>query len=273
MTISFTIRLPCQTGVNSTTADAGAHCHRREIAIYTTRDKGLKTEGVLSQIAKWDHESAWLLPPRQERSRLTLERILDAAEALFTRKGYENTTLADIATRAGLSIGSIYRRFPDKDSILQTIHESYCKLRTDDFAQVFDPAEWADAHIAHIVPAMMDYLYDTYRKSPGILCMIEKQRLVNPVVNERATAWNDYVISMIHKVLSQHAGEIAHADVERAVSFMHYVVHRVLAMTVLLEQAEASPAYRVEDDAFKAEMTRMILGYLGVPPRMEAVRT
>ncbi|MGE0665728.1 MAG: TetR/AcrR family transcriptional regulator [Sphingomonadales bacterium] len=219
----------------------------------------------MSRVAKWDHESVWLLPPRQERSRQTLERILDAAEALFTRKGYENTTLVDIATRAGLSIGSIYRRFPDKDSILQTIHESYCKLRTDDFAQVFDPAKWAQADVADIVPAIMDYLCDTYRQSPGILCMIEKQRLVNPVVNERATAWNDYVISLIHRVLAPHAGEIAHADVDRAVSFLHYVVHRVLAMTVLLEQAEASPPYRVADGAFKAEMTRMVLGYLGLP--------
>jgi AcrR family transcriptional regulator len=219
----------------------------------------------VSRIAKWDHESVWLLPPRQERSRQTLERILDAAEALFTRKGYENTTLVDVATLAGLSIGSIYRRFPDKDSILQTVHESYCKLRTDEFAEVFDPVHWTDAHITAIIPAIMDFLFDAYRQSPGILCMIEKQRLVNPVVNERATAWNDYVISLIHRVLSVHAGDIPLVDVERASSFLHYVVHRVLAMTVLLEQAEARPAYRVEDDGFRDQMTRMVLGYLGLP--------
>ncbi len=217
-------------------------------------------------MAKWDHQSAWLVPPRQERSRQTLERILDAAEALFTRKGYENTTLVDIARLAGLSIGSIYRRFPDKDSILQTIHESYCTLRTDDFAQVFDPVNWTQADVGEIVPAIIDYLFATYRQSPGILCMIEKQRLVNPVVNERATAWNDYVISLMYRLLSEHADGIAHADVARAVSFVHYVMHRVLAMTSLLEQAEAAPAYRIGDDGFKAEMTRMVLGYLNGPP-------
>jgi AcrR family transcriptional regulator len=216
-------------------------------------------------MAKWDYDSAWLVPPRQERSRQTLGRILDAAEALFTRDGFENTTLVDIATRAGLSIGSIYRRFPDKDAILQTVHENYCKRRTDDFARVFDPANWTRAGIGKIVPAIMDYLFVTYRQSPGILCMIEKQRLVNPVVNERATAWNDYVISLIHRLLSQHSEDIAHEDVARAASFVHYVAHRVLAMTSLLEQAEARPAYRIGDDGFKAELTRMVLAYLGLP--------
>ena len=55
----------------------------RRMHVYTAA-----TKGACSHMAKWDHESAWLVPPRQERSRQTLERILDAAEALFTQKGY-----------------------------------------------------------------------------------------------------------------------------------------------------------------------------------------
>ena len=43
----------------------------------------------------------WIQPPRQRRSQQTLERLLDAAEALIEEKGFEDTTLADVALRAG----------------------------------------------------------------------------------------------------------------------------------------------------------------------------
>ena len=45
-------------------------------------------------------------------------------------------------------------------------------------------------------------------------------------------------------------------------------MRRVPAMTALLEQTEARPGYRVSDPAFKDEMTRMMLGYLGLPAVM-----
>lgn len=63
--------------------------------------------------------------PQQKRSKLTADKILDTALKLFCEKGYYNTTTNDIAKEAGISIGSLYSYFKDKDTIFQEILESY----------------------------------------------------------------------------------------------------------------------------------------------------
>jgi AcrR family transcriptional regulator len=52
--------------------------------------------------------------PRQDRSRRTLEVVLDAVEALIAERGVEVLKLSDIAARAGYTTGAIYARFRDK---------------------------------------------------------------------------------------------------------------------------------------------------------------
>lgn len=63
--------------------------------------------------------------PRQERSRLTVEAILDAAARVFERHGYAAGTTNRIAERAGVSIGSLYQYFPNKDAILVALVEQH----------------------------------------------------------------------------------------------------------------------------------------------------
>ncbi len=56
--------------------------------------------------------------PRQKRSAATRDRILDAAARVFVEHGYAAGTTNRIAEEAGLSIGSLYQYFPNKDAIL-----------------------------------------------------------------------------------------------------------------------------------------------------------
>jgi AcrR family transcriptional regulator len=56
--------------------------------------------------------------PRQERSRATVEAILEAAAQVFERHGYAAGTTNRIAERAGVSIGSLYQYFPNKGAIV-----------------------------------------------------------------------------------------------------------------------------------------------------------
>jgi len=65
------------------------------------------------------------LPALQPRSRETRARILAAAEKEFGEKGYDGATLADIAERAGCSVGAVYFRFKDKSALFLAIAESF----------------------------------------------------------------------------------------------------------------------------------------------------
>jgi AcrR family transcriptional regulator len=56
--------------------------------------------------------------PRQERSSKVVDRILDAALILTREMGTKTPTTLAIARRAGLSVGSIYQYYPNKEAIL-----------------------------------------------------------------------------------------------------------------------------------------------------------
>ena len=61
--------------------------------------------------------------PRQQRSRELVERLLDATAAVIVERGVQHLTTNHIAEKAGVSIGSLYQYFPDKDSLLEALLE------------------------------------------------------------------------------------------------------------------------------------------------------
>lgn len=63
--------------------------------------------------------------PRQARSRETVDALLEAAAQVFERHGYAAGTTNRIAERAGVSIGSLYQYFPNKDAILLALVEQH----------------------------------------------------------------------------------------------------------------------------------------------------
>jgi AcrR family transcriptional regulator len=75
--------------------------------------------------------------PQQARSQRRVDLILDTAADLFAEIGYESATTNSIAERAGISIGSLYRYFSDKDAILHALVKRYQEQVRDIFDQVF----------------------------------------------------------------------------------------------------------------------------------------
>lgn len=63
--------------------------------------------------------------PLQDRSKITVRRILDAAASVLEERGYPGASTNQIAAAAGISPGSLYQYFPNKDAILSTLVGEY----------------------------------------------------------------------------------------------------------------------------------------------------
>jgi AcrR family transcriptional regulator len=62
---------------------------------------------------------------QEERSERSRTAILDTALDLFSHRGYGATSMRDIAGKAGVSTGSVYHHFKDKESIFQALLERF----------------------------------------------------------------------------------------------------------------------------------------------------
>src|SRR3954465_9483899 len=61
------------------------------------------------------------LEPQQERSRESFRKLMRAATEVLGQHGLEGATIPRIAQHAGLSPAAVYRRFPDKNALLETV--------------------------------------------------------------------------------------------------------------------------------------------------------
>src|ERR1700741_4249791 len=63
--------------------------------------------------------------PKGDKRDRTRAALLEAARALIREKGYERTTLEDVATRAGMTTGAIYGNFRNRDELFIALGQTY----------------------------------------------------------------------------------------------------------------------------------------------------
>ncbi len=94
-------------------------------------------------MTKYSHSSRELRrQPKQQRGKERVEKLLDAAAAVFDEVGYEAATTHLIAAKAGTAIGSLYQFFPDKAAVFNAM-----ELRHIERVKIM----WAQANTPEIV--------------------------------------------------------------------------------------------------------------------------
>ncbi len=97
--------------------------------------------GKATTVAAPDAEADWARPAYQTRSREQRDRLLKAGERVFAESGFWQAHVADIARKAGCSVGSFYRRFKDKEAFFFALQAYMAQRAEDNIATFFrDPA-------------------------------------------------------------------------------------------------------------------------------------
>lgn len=93
-------------------------------------------DGAPSAIRAVDEARArWAAAAERERAERG-GQILDTARALFARRGFEATTMRDIADEAGIQAGNLYRYFPSKDAMVTEILSRFSDQLLDAYRDV-----------------------------------------------------------------------------------------------------------------------------------------
>jgi AcrR family transcriptional regulator len=106
--------------------------------------------------------------PRQQRSQETYDAILDAAAQLFERLGYAAATTNKIAERAGVSIGSLYQYFPNKDALLYALGERHVRVLMERLEELFGTLRENPPELEDGIRLLYEALADLHRQDPHL---------------------------------------------------------------------------------------------------------
>ena len=206
-------------------------------------------------------------PPVQERSRESLQRMLDAAEGVIARHGLEGTTLPRIAAKAGISPSNVYRRFRDKDALMAAVFQRIRKRSAAAMTAQVDPEIVRRVGLIQFSRNIIEGMIRNFRADAALSrAAVEyseqhwKARFVRKTRASEAQSFQTMVDTfMIWR------DQIKHPDPERAVRFGFVMIALVLRELILFDRMRIfQDILPLDDDTLRQELPRVFLRYLGV---------
>ncbi|SEC44585.1 DNA-binding transcriptional regulator, AcrR family [Tsukamurella tyrosinosolvens] len=140
-----------------------------------------------------------------ERRESRREQIIRAGFAELCDRGYEATTIADIARRAGISQGAMYRHFSGKRELLDEVFDygverMWDKIEPEELLSAADPA---DAVIAERISEAGRRLFQLLDEEPDLLrLLIVESTAIDPELRMRAVGVENILISYLAPMLA-----------------------------------------------------------------------
>jgi AcrR family transcriptional regulator len=216
-------------------------------------------------------ELRWVRPPRQARSQETLDRILDAAEALVAEKGFEDSPVSEIVQRANSSVGAFYARFHDKEGLLHALYERYYDEAVATAEATLAPARWEGAGTPEMIDAVIHFLVSIFRERRGLMRAFVVRNHTHPEFQARQQRLSHHVIARLSALLLERRDQLSHPDPDRATRFAMMLVFSTLETMILFGEMRSS-LLTLSDDDLAGELTRSTLAYLGATPSTQEPR-
>ncbi len=200
--------------------------------------------------------------PVQARSRKTMNRILDAAEALLAESSIDRIGIADITAKAGVAAGSFYTRFADKDDLLERLVERYI----DDLHAVAKrvvPRIRAEERLEARVEMIIDAVTGLFSQRRGVVrSVLMKIRhdpdYRNPVLMQEFQDFYD----LAAELLVGTGDEVRARDVRAAGRFCMQIIASFCRDAILFEEFPVQMTTPRRDPAFKSALHAACLGVL-----------
>jgi AcrR family transcriptional regulator len=191
----------------------------------------------------------------QERSRATVDALVEATARILVREGFDKASTNRIAEVAGVSVGSLYQYFPSKEALVAAVIERH----RQEIMQVVrgELALAANQPMEQGVRTLVAVAVKAHRVDPKLHRVLAEQI---PRVGrlEKAETFNRENYALFRAYLESPRDEIRAADLELAAFICVTAIEAVTHNAVLHHKM-------VSDEATGAlidEATRLVLGYL-----------
>lgn len=165
------------------------------------------------------------------------KHVIDAAMICFSRKGFHQTTMQDVATEAGVSPGALYTYFKSKEDII----EEAAQERRQSRAVRIETASLLGGAVATIDQIFTDFYQELEREDPASESRIRPQIWADALSNDRIKhilkdSWSDVILRNAEVIQKgQETGEIDPALDSKAVALLFLCIADGLVLHKLVE--------------------------------------
>ena len=192
----------------------------------------------------------------QERSRLTVDALLEATARILMKEGYDRASTNRIAELAGVSIGSLYQYFPSKEALVAAVIDRH----TQEISGVTRKALLKAAALPLEAAAreFVSVAIDAHRVNPKLHGVLAEQiPRVGRLENIEANIRDGY--ALVRGYLEAHRDEIDVADLDLA-AFVLVTVVEALTHAAVLRRPDILTGDKARH--FVDDVTRLVVRYL-----------
>jgi len=155
-------------------------------------------------------------PPKQNRSRQTLERIAEAALEIMAEVGPERATVAEIVKRAGASVGSFYARFAGKEELIRYLQDRVWGEAIERWDEAMAQEVWRELPLESVVGGVVGLLLRSFRADFQRRRVLGRGRLQDPEGARRVVEFHEHVLATVTPLLLARREVMTHPDPEAA---------------------------------------------------------
>jgi AcrR family transcriptional regulator len=193
----------------------------------------------------------------QERSRATVDALVEATARILVREGFDKASTNRIAEKAGVSIGSLYQYYPGKEALVAAVvdrhHQELMQLTRDALAGV------AALPLEEAVRRLVTVAIEAHRIDPRLHRVVAEQ-IPRTGRLENVGAVNRETYALVRDYLERHRDELRAVDPGLA-AFVCVTTIEALTHTAVLHRPDIL-ADEAAVGTLVDEATRLVVGYL-----------
>lgn len=193
--------------------------------------------------------------PRQVRSKATVDTILVASARILVKRGFDGFTTNEVAQVAGVSIGSLYQYFPNKEALVAALIDRH--IEEMNAAVLSELARVAQLPMAEAVRAVIELTIRAHSVDTALHQVLTEQV---PRVGRmaRLRELDGTVYRVVAGVFAARRAELAIRDPELSA----FIV--VVAIVAIVNRVVLFAPDRLSDPRLVDEATALVTRYLGV---------
>ena len=194
--------------------------------------------------------------PQQQRAKIIVENILEATQLCIVEYGLQQVTTPKIAEKSGVSVGSIYQYFENKDEIVQELLSRKSERLGLALKQIAMSQE--ELNLEEIVPLSIQFGFDMMKADGGFFMEILK-------------SWHGYNNSEAAQILEKHFYEVGLYVFSRFFKDWSFEILKNKSFVIInstlftMMRYVSNNNFLISEQQLKKELSLMIVAYLQQP--------